>query len=211
MRLLTEVERFQRWADAYPVDQRSGEWETFYEDWNDLYDAVFDYVTNHPFIVWSVQNINLILYAIARDNALGYIAREILDRFPELILPLTRAAIASGEPDARWQLAMMLSLLSQETLEPRHLLLILVQDNNEYVRRKSLYCLAHLRAPEVEDLALEAWNRPDPAQEYARMMALSCLQQVHSLKLDTLLVEAERDERQYLQQYAQRMRKKMSI
>ena len=41
------------------------------------------------------------------------------------------------------------------------------------------------------------------------MMALTCLQQIGSSKLEGLLTEAEGDERQYLRQYAQRLREKV--
>ncbi len=207
--LQTEVQRFQKWADAYPVDQRSGEWECMYDYWSELCTAVSDFVANRPFSTWSPAEVDMILYALARDNEAAYIAREILSPSLELLLHLTQASIEFGEPDARSQLAAMLSLHGPDHPESLRLLRTLVQDDNEYVRRMSLKALAHLGAPDVEELALEAWNRSDPNQQYARMMALACLQQIGSSKLEGLLTEAEGAEEQYLRQFAQRLRKKV--
>ena len=43
--LEAEVARFQMWADAYPVAERSGEWESDYADWGRLYEAFTAFVT----------------------------------------------------------------------------------------------------------------------------------------------------------------------
>lgn len=71
----------------------------------------------------------------------------------------------------------------------------------------ALGALARLGSPMVEELALEAWHRPDEHQEWARMMALECLHSLGSPHLQPLLAEAERDERQYLRSYAERLRR----
>lgn len=212
MSLLTEVERFQKWADDYPTDQRSGEWECDYLFWDGLdglYEAVFDFVANHSFQAWSPVEIQMVLYALARDNESGYIAKELRLRFPELLLPLTEASIALGEPDNRWQLAEELSWLDSEQEAAERLLLTLVRDEDEYVRRRALKALTRLGSPTVESLALEAWYRPDPHQQWARMMALSSLYEIGSPKLEALLAEAEKaekDEQQYLRGHAQKIR-----
>lgn len=68
---------------------------------------------------------------------------------------------------------------------------MLVRDDAEYVRRRALQALAALGCSEVERLALEMWDRPDPQREWARMMVLSCLNQAGSPHLERLLDEAE--------------------
>lgn len=204
--LLTEVNRFQQWAGEYPHAWRYGEWECDYEDWRALHNVVLRFVaTSQPFEAWSEAEVLAVLYVIARDNETQYLASEVRRRRPELIVPLTRAALRVGEPDNRWQLAVELEHEPGPEAEP--LLLNLARDDREYVRRRALKSLAKRGSPAVEELALQAWHRPDPDQEWARMMALWCLQGIGSPHLDRLLTDAERDEREHLRLYAERMRR----
>lgn len=203
--LTVEVGRFRTWADGYPAARRSGEWECDYEAWPALYDAVLGFVARQPFEAWSEADLRDVLYAIARDNETQHLAREIRERHPELLPPLVRAAMAQGERDDRWQLAVELGHAGGADAEA--LLLELAADPHEYVRRMALQSLTHLRSPAAERLALEAWHRPGPDQEWARMMALWSLNELESPRLASLLEDAERDERQYLRGYAERMRR----
>ncbi|MFO0970504.1 MAG: HEAT repeat domain-containing protein [Gemmataceae bacterium] len=207
--LLTEVDRFRAWAKGYPEEQRSGEWECGYNFWGDIYDAVLEFTNVRPFESWSAVELETVLYAIARDNELEHLAGEIRRRHPDLLLKLAREAIRVGEKDNRWQLAEELGHIS-ERAEAERLLLILARDEAEYVRRRSLKSLARHRSPAVEELAMEAWRRPDPAQEWARMMALDCLEMIDSSRLEPLLAEAEKDDRLYLSQFAKSMRATLS-
>lgn len=205
--LLTEVGRFRAWADSYPHAVRTSEWECDYDSWPSLYDAVLEFVASRPLESWSADEFQAVLYAIARDNEMQHLAREIRRRRPELILPLAGAAIRIGERDDRWQLAEELGQLGRSGGEAERLLLRLAHDEHEYVRRRALGALARLGSPLVEELALEAWHRPDEDQEWARMMALECLRSVGSPHLEPLLAEAERDAREYLPGFAKGLRR----
>ena len=207
MDLMNEVGRFQKWADAYPPERRSGEWECDYEEWPSFYDAVSGFMANRPFESWSTEEVRAVLFALARDNEIQHIAGEIRRRHPDMLLPLTRAAIEVGEPDDRWQLAEELGQLGRAGGAEEEILLVLAHDEAEYVRRRALGSLARLASPAVESLALEAWHRPDPQQEWARMMALWCLHRVGSPQLQQLLADAEQDPRQHLRGYAERVRR----
>jgi HEAT repeats len=200
--LMTEVGRFRQWAEAYAG--RYGEWECAYEAWPALYDAVLQFVGGHPFESWSEVELRAVLYAIARDNEMQHLAREIREHQSELILLLARASLRLGERNDRWQLAAELGRLGPET-EP--LLLEMARDEYEYVRRQALQSLLQVGSPAVEELALAAWRRPDVDQEWARMMALYCLHKLGSPHLESLLLEAERDTRQYLRGHAERIRR----
>lgn len=70
--------------------------------------------------------------------------------------------------------------------------------------------LARLGSPEAEELALEAWHRPDPEQQWARMMALDVLEMIGSPQLEALLMDAEKDERKYLAEFAKGIRETRS-
>lgn len=205
--LMTEVGRFRAWADATFPDHRSGEWECSYEGWGGLYGAVLEFVAARPFETWSPEEVRAVLYAIARDNEMQYLAREVRRQHPALLAPLTRASIEAGERDDRWQLAEELGQFGRAGGEEERLLLRLVRDENEYVRRRALNALARSGSSTVEQLALEAWRRPDPDQQWARMMALWSLHRVGSRLLGPLLVEAERDPREHLRAFAERVRR----
>lgn len=125
-----------------------------------------------------------------------------------MLVALAREAIHKGERDNRWQLAEELGYLRSADAE--RLLLMLARDEAEYVRRRSLKSLARLGSPAVEELALEAWHRPDPEQQWARMMALDVLEMIGSPKLEALLMDAEKDERKYLAEFAKGIRETRS-
>ena len=205
--LITEVARFRRWAADYPEESRSGEWETDYDNWELLYGAVLEFVGTRPLPGWSAEELRAVLYAIARDNEIEYLAGEIRSRGAELLLALAGAAIDIDEPEAKWQLAEQLGHLEEAGAESEQLLLKLVRDESEYVRRRSLSALARLGSSRVEEIALAAWHRPDEHQQYARMVAMWSLHRVGSPHLETLLTEAEQDERPYLSEYAKKVRR----
>lgn len=201
--LLTEVREFRAWADTYPHAVRTGEWECDYKAWGGLYEAVLQFVAARPFGSWSPEELRAVLYAIARDNEMQHLAREIRKRHSELLLPLARAALGIGERDDRWQLAVELGSVG---LGAEQVLLEMARDEHEYVRRRALESLARVGSPAFEELALAAWHRPDEDQEHARMMVLHCLGEIGSPMLEPLLADAERDGRQYLRGFAEGIR-----
>ena len=113
-----------------------------------------------------------------------------------------------GECDDRWQLAVELGWLGEES---EALLLTMVRDENEYVRRMALQSLLRIGSAAVEERALAMWHKPDAAQEWSRMMALYCLHSIDSPQLQELLAAAEADEREHLRAYAGRIRRGESL
>jgi hypothetical protein len=128
---MTEVERFKRWANKYPVKDRYGEWECDYRYWRSLYRASLEFIDCSPFENWSDKELSAVLYILARDNEMQYIARETRRQQPELLIPLAKAAMQIGERDDRWQLAVELGNLGTRGKEEEQLLLAMVQDEHE--------------------------------------------------------------------------------
>jgi hypothetical protein len=209
--LMTEVGRFRTWASGYPPGPRSGEWECDYDHWDDLYDAVLGHAAARPPEAWSDEQLQAVLYTVARDNETEHLAEEIGLRHPATLIALAEAAMVRGEPDARWQLAEQLGHLGNEGGEAEHLLLRLGSDETEYVRRRALGALVRVGSPAVERLALDAWDREDEHQEWARMMALDCLHRIGSPHLERLRAEAEQDGREHLRDFAKRIRQGQGI
>lgn len=208
--LLPEIERFRVWADSYsptPHELRRGEWECDYGHWGDIYDAVLGFLAERRFDSWSAEEVQAVLYAVARDNETEHLAEELRRRHPDMLVPLARRSIEAGEWNARWQLADQMGYLQNGGAGVEGTLVVLAGDRDEYVRRRALGALARLGSPVTEALALEAWSRQDEQQEYTRMHVLWCLHRVDSRHLEPLLVEAERDDRNYLRAFAARVRR----
>ena len=150
------------------------------------------------------------LYALARDNEISFLAYTVGQQHPEILRCLAAAALEQGEPDAKWQLAVELGREGTLCAEAEGLLLRMAQeegDENEYVRRRALKELATLNSLHTEQLALTAWNEPGENQQWARMAALWSLHRVQAPSLERLLAESEVDTRPHLSAYAQRMRR----
>jgi hypothetical protein len=208
--LLSEIERFRSWADSCsltPHEQRLGEWECGYGHWDDIYDAVLGFVAARPFDSWSADEVQAVLYAVARDNEMEHLVEELRCRHPELLVVLARRSIDNGEMNARWQLADQMGYLKHVDADVEAVLVALAHDREEYVRRRALAALARLGSLATEALALEAWSRQDDQQEYTRMQILWSLHKVGSRHLEPLLAEAERDERGYLRAFARKVRR----
>jgi hypothetical protein len=203
MPLRNEVEKFKNWASAYPVQERSGEWEDDYPDWSGFHEAAIEFLASSSPDEWDEEDISDLLYAIARDNEVEYLAQEVAKNI-DTLLKLSELAIGSPERDAKWQLAAQLGGLSSRKQEAEAALLKLVDDQNEYVSRRALLSLGLLKSSKVEELAERAWKTGD---EYQRIAALWVLKDVTSSKLPAYLEEALTDGRQYLVHNANEVQK----
>lgn len=194
-----EVDRFRAWAATFPVAERSGEWETFYPNWEELYNAFFAVVSATAYQDWNETTASALLYAIARDNEGQHLA-EYLGDDPDKLLYLAERAVSAGERDTKWQLAEQLG-----TLEPQRqpaaeaLLLCFVRDEDEYVRRRALLALARIGASHVEELARLAW---EDGHEYQRIAALCALDMVESPLLAEYAARPEANSGEILATYA---------
>lgn len=206
--LLEEVSRFQAWAASYPEDSRSGEWECDYGAWPALHLAVRQFLDSKPFASWSMEETRAVLYAIARDNEIEYLARIVREEHATLLIPLAHAARGMGECDDRWQLAEQIGRLGTPVGEEEEaVLLLFVADEHEYVRRRALGALALIGSSRAEGEAARIWEIDDPCQEWARMQCLWTLHRVGSPQLESYLRRAESDSSHHLRAYAERVRR----
>jgi len=189
-----QVEKFREWAALYPVRQRSTDWECEYGHWEALWDASLAVVDSLAPDAWTVTACADLLYAIARDHALEHISSMLWTQ-PDALLALARASIDASEPNAKWQLAARLGGQSSHAAEAEALLLRLVNDEDEYVRRRALLALGALKSAYAETLAERAW---DTGHEYQRIAALWVLKDIKSGKLAQYVKLAEEDGREYV-------------
>lgn len=192
--LQVEVEKFKEWAALYPTHQRTGEWECDYEDWRLLWAAAIAVLESLPPSAWTEKCCANLLYAIARDNEVERIADELAGR-PAALLELARQAIGSSERDAKWQLAVQLGALSTDKEDAETLLLRLVDDEDEYVCRRSLLALGALKSVHAECLAERAWLT---GHEYQRIAALWVLKDVAPTKFAQYVRLAKEDGRKFV-------------
>jgi HEAT repeat protein len=212
-RLQEVTEHFRTWAETQPVEIRSGEWECDYEEWGAIYQRFERFIQRTSVEQWSDDATSLVLYLIARDNEFQRLVRLVAED-PMRLLFVARASLAHSDRDARWQIAVELGRIKRRN-ELRHtaedLLLLLVQDKDEYVRRQALMALANLRSSHVGRLATEIWNIEHESQQWARMAVLWSLKHVRSPLFEAFLTEAESDPRPYLAEYARKMRQKKPV
>jgi len=164
-----EVEEFKRWALSLPG--RYGEWETEYQRWPQLRDAAVSTLSASRL---DPSTVDRLLYVLARDNECE-ILLDALEEHPAAALHLARAGIAYGDPEARWQLAVHLG--TRDELEAVTLLRHLLQDSNEYVRRRALLASTRHDAQHAEQTAIR-WLQA--TEEYSRLAALSALAELGS-------------------------------
>jgi len=99
------VHNFRAWADASFPAERFGEWETEYDDWENLHLAATA-VLRCETDAWDSETKELLLFVIARDNEVEFIAGLLTER---QCLLLAEASIHSDQHDAKWQLAVRLA------------------------------------------------------------------------------------------------------
>jgi hypothetical protein len=194
------VGRFRAWALTVPEDTRYGEWECDYSHWAEIYSSWRKLLAAGEIEHWEPELIDTALFAIARDNECQLLANEV----PRKSLGfLAVHAIARSEPDARWQLAVELGEIP--TAETEALLLRLVKDGDEYVRRRALQSLARINSGAVTELALQEWTRAPDDMPWSRMNALWALHRVASPALELRVKEALSSSNELLREYAGRL------
>lgn len=191
MTLRNEINRFRDWASS--VRHHSAEWELEYPDWPGFEAAVFSFLNDTDSEKWEAQDWHDLLYAVARDNE----CESFIERISEdqsLLKKFALEAMKSDESDAKWQVAEALGQLGDlDFAEP--ILLLFVDDADEYVRRRSLDALSVLGSKETEKLAILAW---DTGRLYPRIGALHALSKIGSPKLEHFLELAKQDGRAHL-------------
>ncbi|MFE6234230.1 HEAT repeat domain-containing protein [Cellulosimicrobium sp. NPDC057862] len=176
MDIVRAAETFATWTQTHPQD--FGEWETDYEEWPATYACARDLVGERPFTRWSDVEKASFLYLLARDNEVEDLA-DLLSEHPATLAGVAEhvcAAPESAEPDARWQIAAYLPAVGADAIP---LLLTLLTDDDEYVRRRALLSLGALGVPAAEGCAVAAW---ESGLEYQRIAALHVLHQIESLE-----------------------------
>ena len=194
------IAAFKAWAETVPVDRRFGEWESDYPHWTEIHGAFRTLVATIDVAQWPDELINTALYAIARDNEVWVLARDL----PRMALSfVTERALVESEPDARWQLAVELGRTHLPDSE--ELLLRLVKDDDEYVRRRALQSLARIGSNAVSELALHEWTHAPDDMPWTRMNALWALHHVGSPAYAAKLDEARTSPNEHLATYAEKL------
>lgn len=195
IKIRSEVAKFRAWAQQYPAEDRYGEWECGYEEWAELHRSFVDCLdTMLPAADLCCEVADDLVYAIARDNEISYLASQLGQR-PLLLSKLLPSILACEEPDARWQTAAQLGKHVLPFATTESALLQLVEDQDEYVRRIALQALGRIGSPHAERLCSRAW---ESGHEYQRIMALWVLLTIESRQLGRYLALAKEDGRKYL-------------
>lgn len=202
-RLYAEIDKFDLWAQSQfgiPQDDIGGEWECNYDDWGAIYKSFEEFIKlTNPNKLTSTEKDRL-LYIIARDNEMENLSRLLDEQF---LTVLTEHSISNGHRDDKWQLAVQLHKLADRT-KAISLLDMLVNDDEEYVNRRSLMELAKLHSDKVEYYAEQFWNKDKYAdmEEYQKIAVLHSLNTINSKLLDNYITLAKQSGQTYLMQNA---------
>lgn len=202
---LAEAAALAAWIERSYPDGRpdGGEWECGYEGWPALYRAFAALLAEAPPPAWSATVLAAVLEALARDHECQQLAHAV----PRAAVSwLSRAARASGAPEARWQLAIELADPDLDGAAAEAELARLADDPDEYVRRRAVQSLARRGAAIAEALAVREWTTAAPELPWTRMNALWCLHRLGSPALAGYLAEAEAAPEPLLRDYAARVR-----
>lgn len=145
-RLEVEVAKFRKWTEhrLSPDFVRSdwahadAEWECDYPDWQSIYLAVDSLLQEAATRVLTSEEWDCLSYALARDNE-DEVVLESLCRHPSVALAAARQMTGHPDPQARWQIAVVLGRLGGD--EAIGFLEMLQSDADEYVRRRSQFAL----------------------------------------------------------------------
>jgi hypothetical protein len=132
--LFKQIKEFNTWAQAYsdiPQNERWGEWECDYKDWDKIYEQFEDFIKSSNPLEWTNDIKDQLLYIIARDNEMQRLS-EKLEHLDIGIIALARCAIQNSSRDSRWQIATLLNNLQDRNLAIE-LLEVFTIDNDEYV------------------------------------------------------------------------------
>ncbi|WP_338791885.1 hypothetical protein [Bernardetia sp. MNP-M8] len=200
-KIFNEIEKFKKWADAYsdiPQDERGGEWECDYSDWTIIWTEFETFLNDSHYSNWTDEDINNILYIIARDNECNSIV-ELISEQPATFEFIAKKGLGFNSNDAKWQIVELLYKLDDqikaESLTEKYLL-----QNIEYVSRMAIKTLGKLKSRLTEEYCEKAWDwkKSDPMSEYQRMMALTVLFEFGSDLTMKYIDLAKEDGREYL-------------
>ncbi|MHA4847877.1 hypothetical protein ACX0G7_27165 [Flavitalea antarctica] len=202
-KIFAEIDKFDLWAQSQfdiPQEELGGEWECDYDHWEAIYES-FEALINvtDPNKLTSYEKERL-LYIIARDNEMEHLS-SLLDG--QFLIVLSEYAISKGHREDKWQLAVQLYKLADKG-KAVSLLEKFVNDDEEYVNRRSLMELAKLDADKVESYAEIFWNKEKYAdiEEYQKIAVLHSLNVINSPLLDKYIELATQSGQTYLINYA---------
>ena len=197
--LLKAIENFKRWEkleyNNLNIDERNGEWETYYDEWNTIYTLYAHVLENCSAIYADTHQLDEMIYIIARDNECEWLIHKTV-QYTDWFETLCRHCIQTNEGDAKWQFASQLPVCQCDR-ETKNLILVFAEDREEYVCRRALLAMPAIRPDKVECYAELFWNRKlydDELQKYQKMAVLEALKKINSPLLSQYLEMAKVEE-----------------
>ena len=164
MNILQAVSKFKEWESSeYPCYKKYGEWECDYDDWQEIYALVDQWINN---VNWGDEIVDSVLFFMARDNECEIIRGKLSGK-PDIYVKLAKLSLISLHSDAKWQLATLIS--ENNSQDSCSLLHELWNDKSYYVQRICMMESAKLNSPYSNKMIEWAWLTHD---EYQRISAL---------------------------------------
>lgn len=203
--LLKEIKLFKSWAYSIDSSNLFGEWEMYYDNWDNIYRAFRDVITNCSCEGLDDKVTEDLLYIIARDNEDECLIDQLVESKTWFMF-LCEKSLTSNYDDAKWQFASKLSNFSEDPRSKKFIIMF-INDNNEYVSRRALLQLPFVYPEKVEYYSKIYWDKNTETQEYYRMAILDILNETKSNYLDFYIKKAIQDERKCLVKHAKDIQK----
>lgn len=192
-----ELNKFWKWSKMSNVEYSQtpdyGNWETEYDEWDDIYNAVSKTILLINQKKEENKLCNFLLDAIAIDNENGIVIRKCEIELYSL-KKLYAISVNHMQPEARRQISE--SIGKREDMDGLNYLRELVNDENKYVQRSALISLKKLDITQAEQIALKKIFDDD---EYIRLFSVQLLKEISSKKLLEIAELLKDDKSEFIQ------------
>lgn len=169
------VLNFKKWAKKYyphrTEDNDNGQWELGSREFDEMCSRILKTIDALPRKKAGREQIDDILYGIARDSECCMLVRELLS-YPRWYSLLCKKSLDTGYTNAKWQFAESLRDCPEEGT--KKLIFKFLEAGDEYTERLALMSLACICPEKAEEYAVKFYERgkfePDEYQKIWRSM-----------------------------------------
>lgn len=211
-KLKAEVKKYKKWLSKYypEIDENNDNGETIGPNFDAMISSATEYIEETKPYDTSDEDIDAILYCMARDNESEVLADCLSEQY-EWFSKLAEVCIKTNYTTAKWQLAKRLPKYKNDD-KIANLIYDYIKIDDEYTQRMSLFSLAEIYPDAAEKYAVDFWKRDkykgdSYSEEYQKIMVLYVLEKIKSNKLSYYIEEAKKSDYIYLKKMQKKLRK----
>ena len=209
--LIKEINKFRNYANKNKSNY--GEWEMYYNNWDNIYTSFINVLKNEEPTKKYVYDM---IYIIARDNECEYIIEELTE-YKYWFELLCKYSLKTNEYNAKWQFAHYLSEYVEKyncNEFAKESIIKFLEDKNEYVSRRALLVLHKILPEKIENYANIFWysNINNELKQYQIMAILEALYNIKSPIIFEYIEKAKKidiENKDYLIKYITKIENKL--